>query len=87
MRVFSVASRAAFPELPLASTQNLTIAAASFESPEYTERGKNRTVLKCFWLEEVLLSTPFQSSRADRKTACEQDANEFSRRWTRMNAD
>src|ERR1035438_9123537 len=35
--VFSVASRAAFPELPLASTQNLTIA-ASPDSSEYTKR-------------------------------------------------
>src|ERR1035441_2307186 len=36
MRVFSVASRAAFPELPLARTQNLTVA-ASLATPEYTE--------------------------------------------------
>jgi hypothetical protein len=28
IRVFSVASRAAFPELPLASTQNLTVPAS-----------------------------------------------------------
>jgi hypothetical protein len=34
--VFSVASRAAFPEMPLASTQNLTIA-ASPDSSEYTK--------------------------------------------------
>ena len=41
IRVLSVASRAAFPELPLASTQNLTIR-ASLDSSEYTELEQNR---------------------------------------------
>jgi hypothetical protein len=37
MRVFSVASRAAFPELPLASAQNLKIP-ASLDTSGYTRR-------------------------------------------------
>ena len=36
MRVFSVASKAALPELPLASTQNLTMP-ASLDPSEYTQ--------------------------------------------------
>ena len=41
MRVLSVASRAALPELPLASTQNLTVP-ASLDSSEYTQSARNR---------------------------------------------
>jgi len=36
IRVFPVANRAAFPELPLASTQNLTMARL-LDTPEYNE--------------------------------------------------
>jgi hypothetical protein len=42
MRVLSVASSAALPELPLASTQNLTIGASSLDTPEYNESLGNR---------------------------------------------
>ena len=46
MRVFSVASRAAFPELPLARTQNLTVA-ASLDTSEYTESSQNSLASEC----------------------------------------
>ena len=46
IRVFSVATRAAFPELPLASTQNLTMS-FSPELQEYTEYRQNKIVVEC----------------------------------------
>jgi len=41
IRVFSVANRAALPELPLASTQNFTMV-FSLEPSEYTQSHGNR---------------------------------------------
>jgi len=47
MRVFSVASRAAFPLLPLARTQNLTMGAVLLELPGYTLATSNKMGMKC----------------------------------------
>src|ERR1051326_4065442 len=47
IRVFSVVRIAAFPELPLAKTQNLTIPAPPFDSSEYTGLDQNRILILC----------------------------------------
>jgi hypothetical protein len=47
MRVFSVARKAALPELPLANTQNLTMTRL-LDPPEYNGSRRNKMEGKCF---------------------------------------
>jgi len=50
-RVVSVARSAAFPELPLAKAQNLTMRTGLLKRVGYTETSENKIGDKCFALE------------------------------------